>query len=289
MLGQAKLIAQIDDIIAENKFPRFSIVVGERGMKHEDVAKYIADKLNADYIQLQDVKVDTVRTMIKQAYSLHHLTVYCIPHADDMSVNAKNALLKVVEDTPNKAYFVMCLEDLNNTLATIQSRGIVFHMYHPSVGELKDFARNLHVNKDDIDEREIELYGELCSTPGDVVYFTKHNIINFYKYAEYVAHNICEVSGAEVFKFSDKLALKDEEDKYDCRLFLRALQLQFWEICTSAFKGVHDSSKCNYLCSCNIARCIGRYMQDLRIKGINRGMLMDALYLEMRKIWKSQT
>jgi hypothetical protein len=89
-------------------------------------------------------------------------------------------------------------------------------------------------------------------------------------------------------KKSNSKPVEDEEDKYDCRLFLRALQLQFWEMCTCAFKGTHDSSKCNYLCSCNIARCIGRYMQDLRIKGINKTMLMDALYLEMRKIWKSQ-
>lgn len=289
MIGQQKLVTQIVELIEKDKFPRFSIVVGERGMEPEDVGRVIAERLECPYILLQDVKVDTIRKMITEAYKLHETMVYIIPNADDMSINAKNALLKVVEDAPNKAYFVMCLEDLNNTLATIQSRGIVFRMYQPTVDEIKEFARELYVNKKDIDEKEIELYGELCSTPGDVLYFTKHNIINFYKYAEYVAHNICEVSGAEVFKFSDKLALKDEEEKYDCRLFLRALQLQFWEICTCAFKGAHGSDECNYLCSCNIARCIGRYMQDLRIKGINKTMLMDNLWLEVRKLWKSQT
>lgn len=283
MIGQQKLVAQIVDLVEKDKFPRFSIVVGERGMEHEDVGRVIAERLECPYILLQDVKVDTIRSMIVNAYKLHEKMVYIIPNADDMSINAKNALLKVVEDAPNKAYFVMCLEDLSNTLATIQSRGVVFRMYQPSVDEIKDFARSLHV-----DEKEIELYGELCSTPGDVLYLTKHNIINFYKYAEYVVHNICNVSGAEVFKFSDKLALKDEEEKYDCRLFLKALQLQFWEICTCAFKGAHDSSNCNYLCSCDIARCIGRYMQDLRIKGINKTMLLDNLWLEMRRIWKSQ-
>lgn len=291
MIGQQKLIAQIDDLIERDKFPRFSIVVGERGMEHEDVARYVHTKMGADYIQLPDVKVDTVRIMIQQAYKLHKTTVFCIPSADDMSINAKNAMLKVVEDAPNKAYFIMCLEDLSNTLATIQSRGIVFRMYQPKADEIEDFARSLYVNKDDIDEEEIELYGELCSTPGDVIYFTKHGIINFYKYAEYVAHNVCEVSGAEVFKFSDKLALKDEEDKYDCQLFLKALQLQFWKMCHSAFKQDSDftyASTCGVNCACNIVSCIGRYMQDLRIKGVNKTMLMDNLYLEVRKIWKSQ-
>lgn len=286
MLGQAKLIAQIDDLVAEDKFPRFSIVVGEKGMEHEDVARYVANKMNCTLIELLDVKIDTIRNMINQAYKLHAQTVFSIPHADDMSINAKNALLKVVEDTPNKAYFIMCLEDLSNTLATIQSRGIVFYMYHPSVGELKDFARSLYVNKNDIDEKEIELYGELCSTPGDVLTLQKAGITNFYRYAEYVAHNICEVSGAEVFKFSDKLALKDGADGYDCLLFLKALQLQFWEMCQYAYKP--DANKCANYCDCELVRCIGRYMQDLRIRGVNKSMLMDNLYLEMRKIWKSQ-
>ena len=285
MLGQQKLITQIDDLIAEDKFPRFSIVVGERGMEHEDVARYVANKMNCTLIELLDVKVDTIRNMISQAYKLHARTVFSITHADDMSINAKNAMLKVVEDAPNKAYFIMCLEDLSNTLATIQSRGIVFRMYEPKVSEIEDFARSLYVHKEDIDEDVIKLYGELCSTPGDVIYFTKHNIVDFYKYAEWVADNIIKLDGAEVFKISDKLALKDEEDKYDCLLFLKALQKVFMgRVCVSQLK-----EDCGTYCSCSIIRCIGRYAQDLRIKGINKAMLCDNLWLEMRKIWKSQT
>ena len=284
MLGQQKLIAQIDDLIAEDKFPRFSIVVGERGMEHEDVARYVANKMNCTLIELLDVKVDTIRNMISQAYKLHAQTVFSIPHADDMSINAKNAMLKVVEDAPNKAYFVMCLEDLSNTLATIQSRGIVFRMYTPKVSEIEDFARNCYVHKEDIDENVIKLYGELCSTPGDVLYFTKHNIVDFYNYAEWVADNIIKLDGAEVFKISDKLALKDEEDKYDCLLFLKCLQKVFMDrVCVSQLK-----EDCGIYCSCSIIRCIGRYAQDLRIKGINKAMLCDQMFLEMRKIWKSQ-
>ena len=275
--------------MAKNKLPRFSIVVGERGMEHEEVAAYISLALeDANFIRLQDAKVDTIREMIRQAYRLHHTTVFCIPHADDMSANAKNAMLKVVEDAPNKAYFVMCLEDLSNTLATIQSRGIVFKMYRPTREDIEDFARSLYVDKSKIDEQEVKYVGQICSTVGEVLMMQRHGAKKFYQYAEYVAHHICEMDGAKVFSLSDRLALKDEEDKYDCRLFLKALQLQFWEMCTYAFKGILDETECNVRCSCNIARCIGRYMSDLKIKGINRGMLMDQMFLEMRKRWKSQ-
>lgn len=289
MIGQQKLTAQIDDLVAQNKLPRFSIVVGERGMAHEDVAAYISLALeDANFIRLQDAKVDTIREMIRQAYRLHHTTVFCIPHADDMSVNAKNAMLKVVEDAPNKAYFVMCLEDLSNTLATIQSRGIVFKMYRPTQEEIEEFARSLYADKSQINEVDIKHIGQICTSEGDVWMMHRYGAKKFYQYVEYVSHHICEMDGAKVFSLSDRLALKDEEDKYDCRLFLKALQLQFWENCTSLLKGVLDESDCGVLCNCNITRCIGRYMSDLKIKGINRGMLMDQMFLEMRKIWKSQ-
>lgn len=283
MIGQQKLVAQIVDLVEKDKFPRFSIVVGERGMEHEDVGRVVAERLECPYILLQDVKVDTIRNMITEAYKLHETMVYIIPHADDMSINAKNAMLKVVEDAPNKAYFVMCLEDLSNTLATIQSRGIVFRMYHPGTDTIKEYAEELYVNKSDIRPDVIDKIASICSTAGDVIYFTRHDINNFYAYAEYVADNICKVSGAEVFKFSDKLALKDEEDKYDVRLFLKTLQQIYMSRCISPVKW-----GCAENCSCEMSRCIGRYMQDLRIKGVNRAMLLDSLWLEMRKIWKSQ-
>lgn len=283
MIGQQKLIAQIDDLIAKDKFPRFSIVLGERGMEHEDVARYVAEKMNCTLIELLDVKVDTIRSMIVQAYKLHAQTVFSIPHADDMSINAKNAILKVVEDTPNKAYFIMCLEDLSNTLATIESRGIVFRMSRPSMQDISDFTRSLYVDKKNIDEEEINDIIAICTSPGDVLTVKKSGAKNFFRYAEYVVENLTKVSGAEVFKFSDKLALKDEEEKYDVRLFLRTLQNVIMRRCISTVKW-----GCSENCSCELSRCIGRYMQDLRVKGINKTMLIDNLWLEMRKIWKSQ-
>lgn len=284
MIGQDRLMSQIDDLIEREKFPRFSIIVGEKGMESDDVGRYIACRLDSPCVVLPDVKVDTIRDMIQQAYKSHDKLVYIMPNADNMSISAKNAMLKVIEETPNKVYFVMCLEDLSNTLATIQSRGTVFHMNTPTKDDIANFARSLY--KDKPDEKEVELYKGICSTPGDVLILQKAGVTNFYRYTEYVAHNICEVSGAEVFKFSDKLALKDGADGYDCLLFLKALQLQFWEMCQYAYRP--DANKCGNYCDCELVRCIGRYMQDLRIRGVNKSMLMDNLYLEMRKIWKSQ-
>lgn len=277
MLNQGDLLDKIDLFIKAKKLPRFSIVVGDRGMEHEEVAVYIAAKLDAVLVELPDVKIDSIRKMINEAYTLHDTTVYCIPHADDMSVNAKNAILKVIEEAPNKAYFVMCLEDLNNTLATIRSRGIVFRMCPLTPSMIESCA----VKIGGLTEGEITLIGKICKTPGDVEMICKYGVHNLYDYARYVADNVTQVSGAEVFKFSDKLALKDEEDKFDVLLFLKTLQ---YILLADSIKNNEDSYH-----KVPMAATISNYMQDLRIKGINKTMLMDALYLEMRRIWKSRS
>lgn len=266
MIGQQALLDKIDRMIETERFPRFSIVVGERGMEHEDVAKYVAYKMKCSIIVLPDVRVDTIRDMIAQAYKLHKPTVFCIPHADDMSVNAKNAILKVVEDAPNKAYFVMCLEDINNTLATIVSRGVELRMISCGAKDIYDYVKSL---KPEL--KDIELYVNICDTPGDVQYFMSHDIHNFYNYAKYVVENMTQMSGAEVFKLSEKLALKDEDDKFDLRLFLKCLQILYIERTEYA-----------------LAYQVGRYLEDLKIKGINKSMLVDNMILQVRKVWKSQ-
>lgn len=282
MIGQESLLQNLQKLIEDDLFPRFSIVVGDRGAEHEDVAYCVATMMEADYIKLQDVKVDTVRQMISRAYALHETTVYCIPHADNMSVNAKNALLKVTEEAPNKAYIIMCLEDLNNTLETIRSRATVFRMNRCTPLQIEEFCRSLFVNAPN--EEEVKIAGEICTTSGEVCMLLKMGSIDFYKYVEWVVDNIFTMSGAEVFTLWDKLSLKEGDEKWDVLLFLRAFQTIIMKrVCAMSLES-HTDEKC---CLCEIVRSTGQYMQDLRIKGVNRAMLLDMWALQVRKIWKS--
>ena len=86
-------MSQIDDLIEREKFPRFSIIVGENGMESDNVGRYISCRLDSPCVVLPDVKVDTIRDMIQQAYKSHDKLVYIMPNADNMSISAKNAML----------------------------------------------------------------------------------------------------------------------------------------------------------------------------------------------------
>lgn len=280
---QDKFYNRIDTLIAESRLPRFIIIVSEPGSESDVVGVHIANKMECDYIKLPDVSVDTIRDMIKQAYTLHNKTVYIMNDADGMSVNAKNALLKVTEEIPNKAYFVMCLTDSNNTLATIRSRGTTFYMDRYLPEELADFARELYVNKSEIDEDEVRICADVCSTPGDVCTLMKYVPSKFYAYVKDVFDNIFTIEGAGVFYLLNKLAYKDEEDKYDCRLFLKAFTSIMLEKC----EGYKEA--CEIYCGCSVIKATSNRLQDLRVKGINKQMLLETWALEVRRAWKSQS
>lgn len=282
MIGQTQLRNRIEQLIENRTFPRFSIFVGPKGSGKKTFAKelkylfdtwrVISDTVNV--YMLPDVKIDTVREIIIQSYKQIETMLYIIPDADNMSNAAKNALLKVTEEPPNEAYFIMTLEDENNTLETIRSRGTVFHMDRYTPDEIFEYYWTVGEMPNDA-----ELVREICDTPGEVkrcIEMCSGTIQTFYDYVQLVVDNIAEVSIANAFKIPSKVSLKDDADGYDLKLFWKA----FMRIC---FNRLYENGPTAY------AHCIqttSKYLQQLKIKGINRQMLMDNWIIEVRQIWE---
>ena len=108
MIGQTNLIKQIDKLFDTDTFPHFCIIAGNGS--REMVATYICNRrMQYAKYKLPDIKIETVRSMIEDAYTTKDEMFIIIPDADTMSVNAKNALLKVVEEPPKKAYFILTI------------------------------------------------------------------------------------------------------------------------------------------------------------------------------------
>ena len=277
MIGQKNLIGRIEHLIDNNNFPRFSILVGPRGSGKKTLVLYIAKYMKISWAHLLDVKIDTIRDVIVQAYKVSSPIIYLIPDADTMSNAAKNALLKVTEEPPNNAYFIMTLEDENNTLETIRSRGTVFHMDRYTPDEIASyFYEEYHANNGKPEE---DIIRAICETPGEVDLLSnidnKNYIQEFYDYVQLVVDNIAEVSLANAFKIPSKVALKDTDEGYDLRLF--------WK----AFMKVTFDTKVGYENWGLAIEVTSKYLQKLRIKGINRQMLMDNWILEIRELWQN--
>ena len=270
MIGQTAFTENINSLVTANKYPRFSIIVGQEGSGKKRMAKYISSKLGCVYADY-GIGVDDIRQMIADAYRVSMPMVYILPDADKMSPAAKNALLKVTEEPPQNAYFILTLTDLNNTLGTIRSRGTVFYMDPYSVFDMERYCLTTHT----VSAEEKQIICDLCETPGEVDKIVDMDTIKFYTYVEKVVDNIAVVSGSNSFKIANSIRFKDTDDKkYDLRLFWKA----FMHICTTRLRD--DPLK--YAMGIKIT---SKYLQELRVTGINKQSTFDCWLLDIRKEW----
>ena len=280
MIGQNELLNQFKEMIADRTvmFPKFIILVGPKGSGKKTMAneiyKMISESANINVNQyiLEDNKVDTVRAMISDANKVIEPTIYVIPDADKMSTSAKNSMLKVTEEPPANAWFILTLENEYNALATIRSRGQVYKLHPYSGARIMDYIK-MRFERVSLQETEIML--DICETPGEVEFLYKNGVIALYEYVEKVVENIATVSGSNAFKIGNKIAFKDEEDKYDLRLFWKA----FMKVCSDKMRDLKDIKYADAI------RITSKYMQQLSTTGVNKSSTFDLFILEIRESW----
>lgn len=267
MIGQHKLIEQMGDLTFRGKFPRFCIFIGDKGSGRRT---FIQQQLGLSMGAYQECgcDVDSVREVIDQAYRQVAPTMYVFADADNMSVAAKNALLKVTEEAPNNAMFIMTLMNTENTLTTIRSRATLFYMDAYTPQEILEYYKLKRLGKDD------DIVKQYCTVPGDVNLLCSYNVAEFKQFLETVLENAEKVSGANSFKIGNRLNLGTDEKKYDISLFFKAFRAE----CLSRI----EKDPMKYLRAINVTN---KYLGELRIAGINKQMLFDSWLLDIRKAW----
>lgn len=282
MIGQRVLLERIGGQIERKKFPRFSILIGEKGSGKKTLAKNIAQMLGAMSV-MSDIKVESIREIIDLSYKVTDDVVYIIPDCDNMSSASANALLKVTEEPPKNAYFILTCENEDNLLSTIRSRGVTY-MLEPYTYEDKcdyiDYQGSKHQRY--FFEEDEEFVLEVASNIGEVELFMSaydkdpHAITDFKEYVTLVIDNIAEVSDSNAFKIADKVALKDEDNKYSVKLFWKA----FNSVCVDRMRAGEDP-----LMYARAIGVTGDYAQQLNIRGINKQMLFDNWLIAIREEW----
>lgn len=214
MIGQKNNIKTLIKWRCNRSVPRFIIIAGDEGSGRLTFAKAIMRMLHITGI-INDCKIEDVRRTIEYAYSYTAPTMYIFRNADDMSVGAKNALLKVVEEPPNNAYFIMTVHNIDNMLGTIRSRGTVIKMEPYTPQELKSVC-------DD------KLKLEYCTNIGELQ--IEHSELEM---IESCVDDIIEAlntqSGTRLLKACTQLKAKQTDtDKIDCSLFFKIFKKTFY-------------------------------------------------------------
>jgi hypothetical protein len=239
------------------------VVVAPRGCGKRLLASYIANKMQATYVRC-GVKVDEVRAIIDSAYTARDKILYCMEDADTMRAEAKNAMLKVTEEPPKNAYFCMTVEDDSSLLDTIKSRANVIHLEPYTEIELQEYAKKY-------DKVIPNLSAAMSPYEVDMLYKYGEEFVN---YVNLVIDNIAEVQPANAFKSGGKLALKNEEDKYDLKLFFGL----FMNLCVERL--MKDPLK--YATGIEIT---SSYYNKVGMLGVNKQQLYDMWVFDLRGVW----
>ena len=269
MIGQKQLLERINREIDNDTFPRFCVITGPKGSGKKTLCQYIIGKLHTVGYEV-GIKVDEIRAMINDAYTVSEPIVYLIQDADTMSMTARNALLKVVEEPPKNAYFIMTLQDLSNTLSTIRSRARAYSMDNYTVSEISEYA----VERYNSAFRDTLGYiRKSCNTPGDVDLLESFNVEQFYEYVQLVVDNIAECEPANAFKSASKLAIKNDEG-YDLTIFWKV----FMSVCFDRLRSDWEKYSIGI-------KVTSKYLRQAERLGVNKQQLYDMWVLEIRSVW----
>lgn len=272
MIGQKTNMEFLQTCVDNDCFPRFIIITGEKGSGKKTLANYIAKHL-LRAIEIQPGNgVEAVREAITNSYRCAGPTVYIFPDADKMSTQAKNAMLKITEEPPRQAYFIMTVESMNNTLGTLKSRGTEIQMESYSDEELWTLV--------DTSSDNDKLAIRIASNPGQLYQFKDMDAQAFYAFCEKVLDNIATVTGVNAFKIGNNFKFKDDGDGYDPILFFECIKT----ICLDRSKEAETTEELKALQS--TIRITNQYKRDFSLTGVKKDSTFDMWILDMRDIWK---
>lgn len=274
MVGQIYIKRFMDTLIARDCLPRFILLIGPLGSGKKTLADYIVSEIKANHYIVPDVKIATIRDVIADAYKQKTEMLYVVPDIDNMSVEAQNAILKITEEPPNKAYFIMTVTDVNNILPTIKSRAypVCLDVYKPE--EIREYAQSTGKLSDvAIDTMVLEV----CETPGEVNTFIECGAEKFYDYVDKVVENVDNVTIANLLKTLNSLDITGNGNGYDVNLYLKV----FMRCCI--IKGC--SSTYDARVAYQYIRMIpptSKALIRLHVKGANRNMILTDWLFEVR-------
>jgi len=169
-IGNRRVVERLETKLRENRFPHGLIFSGVEGLGKHTMARMIAKALNCDIMGPADfcdecphcrkinagthpdvvsVTVEEDATQIKIAQirqvlstlEMHPLEgrnkVFIIDPANLLNAESSNALLKGLEEPPEKSFFILITVNVHELLLTVRSRCQVYHFAPLSANDIR--------------------------------------------------------------------------------------------------------------------------------------------------------
>lgn len=268
MIGQKQLRWQISEQIGRDVFPKFAIISGSVGQGKKTLARLIAKQQKIPHYILEDVKVDTIRKMISDSYKVRERICYIIPDADRMSLAAKNSLLKVTEEPPNKSSFILTVSDESTLLNTIKSRGTIYRMHNYSKEDLQEYIGDL---RDDF-------MLAVCENMHEIDLMRRRSSEEYYEQAHKILDKIADISIANALKSRQMIAFKEDDDGLDFRLLLKSFQY----IVMNKYIKNDEPNDFDYIAE--LILTTNRAFMNFRVSALNKQSIYDMWIFDLRKV-----
>lgn len=130
VIGQDTAIETLKGLLKKEDLPHSYIFAGPSGVGKTTVARIFADKLGCRPMDLLEIDVadlrgiDTVRDVKSWAFAKPKgkAKVCILDEAHMFTRDAQNALLKLLEEPPAHAYFIICTTEPSKLIETVRSR-----------------------------------------------------------------------------------------------------------------------------------------------------------------------
>lgn len=245
--------------------PRFIMLQGEKGSGRSTIIDLIKHKYSFNVVTC-GTSVDEVRNIITTCYSISEPTFYIFYNGDKLSISAKNSLLKLVEEPPLKAYFIIRLE--NTTLPTLVGRSFYYEIQPYTPQELKQGF---------IDKGKEEVYNKypnICRNIGQINTFINSPYEDIIEYCDTIISCISTVAEGNIFNITNKLNIDESVDKWDYTLFLNILEYSLY----NKLLETKDDKYFQAIYRINDVR------RKLRINGVSKLSLFDNFFIGLKEL-----
>lgn len=137
IVGNEQVIASLENLIKKNKIPHAILFTGPSGTGKTTIARILKKELDCadyDFVEINAASargIDDVREMNKNIYACPmggKSKLFLIDEAHQLTSEAQTALLKMLEDPPSHAYFILCTTEERKLKNTIHTRCTTYKM-----------------------------------------------------------------------------------------------------------------------------------------------------------------